>query len=367
MVPDFQRPLRTVLGLPFDAIDEARAEAVLRQAVAEGRRCFLSTPNLNFAVGCFDDVAFRDSVLQSDLSLADGWPIVAVGRLLGAEIKHRVTGSGLFERLRASAVRPPLKVFFYGGPPGAARSACQALNAQPGGLACVGHDAAGYASVEQMSTPQTLAHINSSGANFVVVSLGAKKGQAWIHHNFAQLLAPLVSHLGAVVNFVAGTVARAPGWVQRFNFEWAWRLAQEPVLVRRYAKDGWALLRVLLLNVLPLALHLRRHAPRPQALAAAGLDIDRSGARAVLNLHGAWTEANLAPLRSTLQELVAEGRAVSVDLSGVSYLDTAALGLLVLLHGWHRANGIDETVSATSTPVHRLLTWSQTSYLLRGH
>ena len=365
MTPDFQRPLHVILGLPFDAIDEAHAEAALRQAVARGRRCFLSTPNLNFAVACFDDASFRDAVLQSDLSIADGWPITAVARLLGASLDRRVTGSGLFERLRASAVRPPLKIFFYGGAPGVAEAACIALNAEAGGLSCVGHDAAGYGPIEQMSAAPALAHINASGADFVVVSLGAKKGQGWIRHNMAQLQAPLISHLGAVVNFVAGTVERAPRWVQRVNLEWAWRIAQEPALMRRYAKDGWALLQVLLFHVLPLALHMRWQAPQTPALSAAALDIDRSGETTVLRLRGAWTQANLTPLRNALQSLVAEGRAVLVDLSATSHLDTAALGLQTLLHGWHRANGMEGTVGAASKRVRRMLAWTQTSYLLR--
>ena len=160
-------------------------------------------------------------------------------------------------------------------------------------------------------------------------------------------------------------MARAPRWVQRLNLEWVWRIAQEPALLRRYARDGWVLLLVLMRNVSPLALYLRWHAPTTRALAAAALDIDRNGKRTVLHLRGAWTEANLGPLRSALQELVAKDGAVSIDLSAASHLDTAALGLLVMLHGWHRANGIDWTVSEASLSIRRVLAWSQTGYLLR--
>ena len=64
--------------------------------------------------------------------------------------------------------------------------------------------------VSTANTTPLFAAINASGADFLVVSLGAKKGQAWIMHNLSQLTVPVVSHLGAVVNFVAGTVDRAP-------------------------------------------------------------------------------------------------------------------------------------------------------------
>jgi hypothetical protein len=41
------------------------------------------------------------------------------------------------------------------------------------------------------------------GIALFVVALGAKKGQAWIEHNQSRIKAPVISHLGAVVNFTA--------------------------------------------------------------------------------------------------------------------------------------------------------------------
>jgi len=83
--------------------------------------------------------------------------------------------------------------------------------------------------------------INASQADFLVVALGAKKGQAWILHNLEHLQVPVVSHLGAVVNFVAGTVQRAPAAWQRAGLEWLWRIKEEPALFGRYWNDGLAL------------------------------------------------------------------------------------------------------------------------------
>jgi N-acetylglucosaminyldiphosphoundecaprenol N-acetyl-beta-D-mannosaminyltransferase len=41
--------------------------------------------------------------------------------------------------------------------------------------------------------------------------------------------------VGITFSFVAGTVARAPEWMQQAGLEWCWRLAQEPRrLARRY-------------------------------------------------------------------------------------------------------------------------------------
>jgi N-acetylglucosaminyldiphosphoundecaprenol N-acetyl-beta-D-mannosaminyltransferase len=46
--------------------------------------------------------------------------------------------------------------------------------------------------------------------------------------------------VGATIDFLAGTVRRAPLWMQRSGLEWIFRLLQEPRrLFRRYTRDLW--------------------------------------------------------------------------------------------------------------------------------
>lgn len=246
-----------IAGLPFDVLDTSEAVNRISTAIQRPERLFFSTPNLNFLVTAQEeDDAFRQSVLASGLSLADGMPVVWLSRLQGTPLPERVAGSSVFEQLRAGAgqsiIGRPIKVYFFGGPPGVAEKACAVLNDEHAGAGAGGHMVGvgafcpGFGSVADMSTPEVIAAINASGADFLVVSLGAKKGQAWIVHNLGQLTVPVVSHLGAVVNFVAGTVERAPLAWQRWGLEWLWRIRQEPALFKRYWADGWALFGLVL-------------------------------------------------------------------------------------------------------------------------
>lgn len=371
MPPDFSRDVVCVLGLPFDAIDMAQAEAAVRRAIRDRTRCFFSTPNLNFAVGCQWDAAFRNSVLQSDLSLADGWPVLMAARLLGIALPERVTGSGLFERLckapekkQGDALHEPVSIYFFGGPEGAAQTACARLNASTASVRCAGFESPGFGSVDEMSSGQHLDSLNAADADFVVVALGAKKGQAWIQRNLQRIKAPVVAHLGAVVNFAAGTVRRAPPWAQWLGLEWLWRVKEEPALWRRYANDGVGLIRLLATRVLPLALYLRMHAPSPQALAEARVSAVHGPQQSVLRIEGAWTRANLRPMREALQSHVAHHQRVALDLGSVTCLDGAAIALLTLLYGWQNTAGLGWAVVAASAQARRSLHLACAGYLL---
>jgi N-acetylglucosaminyldiphosphoundecaprenol N-acetyl-beta-D-mannosaminyltransferase len=328
----FERDAYCLFGLLLDAVDTEAAVRIIRQSIADRRPCFLSTPNLNWLVAVQSDTALLRSVAISNLSIADGMPLVVVCRMLGIPIRRRVAGSSVFERLMQD-VQAPIKVFFFGGQGGVAKAACERMNERPSGTVCVGFDNPGFGSAEEMSSPATINRINASGADFVIVSLGAVKGQSWIMQNRLGLVAPVISHLGAVVNFIAGTVRRAPVWMQRCGFEWLWRIKEEPGLWRRYFRDGTLFFGLLLTKALPLAWCLSRHRPSQGELADATVDFDDGEQCVELRLRGAWCRENLSPLRRAFSNATRYGRDIRVDLSGVSHVDAAFLGLIMLLYG----------------------------------
>ena len=333
---DFARPRVCLLGLPFDPIGLDDAVERIRDAAFAGRRCWVATPNLNFAIAARSDAAFRESVLRSDLSLVDGMPLVWIARLLGLPVRERVAGADLFEALQAHP-GPPLAVYLFGGPPGVAARACERINARGGGVRCVGYDEAGYGEIESMSDGALIERINRSGAHFVSAALGAQKGQAWIAHNAERLAAPVLCHLGAVMNFTAGTVRRAPRWLQRSGLEWAWRIRQEPALWKRYARDGLQAARLVATRVVPAA-----RAARALRGAAGGetppVAISRSVAGTVLRPAAAAGDAAATALRAALADCAGDAR-VTVDLSAVAAVGNGFAATLLVAQGWFGARG----------------------------
>lgn len=357
--------MHCVLGLPIDVIDLAGAERRLRAAAEARLPCFMSTPNVNFVVASRSDPAFRDTVLHSDLSVADGMPLVWLARLLGIPLRERVAGSNLFEALRGGA-RQPLKVYFFGGPDGVAAAAGRRLaledKEQGNGLVCVGHDSPGFGSVEEMSGEATIRRINASNADLLIVGLAARKGQAWIQRNRSQLNVPVVSNLGAVVDFAAGTIRRAPPWMQRAGLEWLWRIKERPSLWRRYFGDGLALAMLLLTRVLPYVWYMRsRRHP-----ADAGIEARDAGHVYAIALRGAWTQANIARLRRAFSRAAQSGKHVRLELTAVSHVDSAFVGLVMLLRAYQQQRGRRLAIVAVPGPVRRVLDYCCAEFLCAG-
>lgn len=340
--PDFSRNVHCLLGLPFDAITLQQSLNQIAKAALIGQSCYFATPNLNFLVSTQKDQAFRSAVLNCDLSLADGMPIVWIAKLLGAPIPERVAGSDVFDSLRKSAGNS-IKVYLFGGPSGVAQQAADKINAHDGRLRCVGFESPGFGSLEDMSQPETLARINASGAQFLVVSLGAAKGHAWIEKNRANLTVPVVSHLGAVVNFVAGSVNRAPLWMQKWGLEWMWRILQEPSLWRRYWRDAIGLFKLVILRILPI-LFLRSVMSCNKDKELVIVQTEVKPGEVLLTLSGAACSREVPKLRRVMNSLPNRMNHLTIDMQGLCFLGTEVAGILLLADSLRSRSSIQVNV-----------------------
>jgi len=328
---DLNRDVWCVLGLPFDATTESATCEHLLNCIDTRQKCFFTTPNLNFAITASRDQAFRQSVIDSDWVVADGMPLIWVAKKLGIPLKERVAGSSVFEALRQDARRKQrkLRIVFFGGPDGVAAEAFKKIALEDSAMEVVGFFSPGFGSVEEMSPQHVIDQINESEADMVVVALGAKRGQAWIEFNRERLNAPILTHLGAVVNFVAGTVNRAPLWMQKTGLEWAWRIWEERSLMQRYWHDGLAFIRILRESVLPYSRYLANMDARQHTNAVHQVQILED--QISIKLQGAYSFNNLDELRTSVIQHLSLGRPFRLKCSEVSHIDGAFLGLMLLI------------------------------------
>lgn len=362
-----------VFGLPFHALTFDEVVTSLRDAMRMRRPVFLSTPNVNFLVACQSDAVFRDSVILSDLSVPDGMPIVWMAKLLGIPIEQRVAGANLFESLYKNSVAnasEQTSVYFFGGPDGAAKAACENLNRYPTpegtvpAMRCAGYASPGFGSIEDMSSPAILEHINAAKPDFLLVALGARKGQNWILHNQSRLNATVTSHLGAVVNFVAGSIRRAPPFFQRAGMEWLWRINQEPALWLRYFKDAVLLFGLLVLRGIPqVALEKYLGSARANT-GQATFEISENSTGVHVKLSGVWVSSNRFRLWKALQGVASHDLDVRIDMVGVEYVDCAFLGLLLHLRGTKLRQNRQLRISGANATIRRIFHFSCVDYLL---
>ena len=250
-----------LLGVRFVAWTEARVLDEVFAALADGtgraRGGWIVPTNIDVLrqIARSDDV--RALVSGADVFLADGMPLIWASRIQGTPLPERVTGAALLPRLSERAAREQRRVFLLGGADGVAAAGVAALREQHPGMQVNGWSPP----FGLEATPDGMAEIRDRVAeaspDLVFCGFGFPKQERVIRPLRETLPDTWFIGCGAALNFAAGEIARAPGWMQRGGLEWVHRLWKEPRrLFRRYVVDD-----------IPFALELlyrsaRRRQPR---------------------------------------------------------------------------------------------------------
>ncbi|WP_084540945.1 WecB/TagA/CpsF family glycosyltransferase [Nocardioides alkalitolerans] len=174
------------------------------------------------------------------LSLLDGAPLVTRADQLTGLTWPRLAGSDLVDPVLDAAAAAGLTVGFLGGSPETQERLRTSLATARPGLLLTGFWSPPREVLADPAASRRLAEeIRRTGTDVLVVGLGKPRQELWIAEHGHLTGAAALLAFGAVVDFLAGQVSRAPAWMSKHGLEWSYRLAQEPKrLSRRYLVDG---------------------------------------------------------------------------------------------------------------------------------
>lgn len=217
-------------ALGLDMVDASTDQAIFHLLSPGRRRAFFM--NAHCCNMRRRDPEYRRAVSAADVLLPDGIGIELAAKMTGHKLTENLNGTDLVPALMKRAAKMGKSVYLFGGAPGTADAAANRLIHTIPNLRIAG-TRDGFAGAADEGA--VIADINESGADIVLVALGVPVQENWLHKNADLLDASLTLAVGALFDFLAGTVVRAPRFIRRARMEWVWRLAQEPRrLANRY-------------------------------------------------------------------------------------------------------------------------------------
>lgn len=229
------------LNCHFDNVSFAEAVDVVRSHVQSRVPGFMVSLNTDIAVRLEEDPDFVAAYNAADLALMDSMPLIRLAGLTGIKVKERLSGSDLMPRICEVAAREGWSCFFLGGKGDVPVIAARNLSHRFPGLTVCGTFSPEYGFEK---TPSGIAEVvqtvRSANPDLLFICLGTPKSEKILYPHLQEFNVPFTFSVGAAIDFAAGTVKRAPLWVQRANLEWFYRFLQEPRrLFKRYFVDSW--------------------------------------------------------------------------------------------------------------------------------
>lgn len=239
-------PAVDVAGAPVHAVTlEETLEFIERTIRDDGRAAVLNV-NAHASNLAAADERFRRILWEAPLVFCDGKAVQWAGRWLGVDIPERFTPPDWIEQLTDRCAREGWGVFLLGAAPGVGEEAARVLRERHPGLRVTAQH--GYFTRHGAENDAVIDEINESGARVLLVGFGMPLQEYWIEENLPRLQVNVALSVGALMDYLAGRVYRAPRWVTDAGLEWLARLAVEPRrLWRRYLVGNtrflWRVLR----------------------------------------------------------------------------------------------------------------------------
>jgi N-acetylglucosaminyldiphosphoundecaprenol N-acetyl-beta-D-mannosaminyltransferase len=341
-----------ILGIPVDnlTMDEA-VDSIFDMIEAyrhDKRPRQVATVNVDFVVntltwrlGRSRHPELLDILRRADVVTADGMPLVVVSKLLGSPLKGRVTGADLVPRLAKDAAQRGKSLYFLGGRETVAKRAAALLQQRYPSLVIAGIDSPfvytegkNLADAEDVDR-EIIERINAARPDILLIAFGNPKQEVWFNRNRNRLRVPVSIGVGGTFEFIAGSVKRAPAWMQRTGMEWIFRITQDPGrLWKRYLlgffKFGlmvWPAVLYYRYQLLGHRLLRTKGALPPEAPGDPG-----APATTHLTIVALPSRLDLAALEGVsegVDQAFAGGADIALDFGQVSFVDSRGLGFLI--------------------------------------
>ncbi len=201
----------------------------------------LITPNLDHLIKLQKDKDFYKLYQCAEWVVCDSRILYFCSKLLKHSLPQSIPGSSFFSAYyHYHKDNLNCRIFLLGAAEGIAVKARENINNKVGRKIVVGVHSPSYGFEKNDQECDELVRIvNESGANVLVVGVGAPKQEKWIMKYRDKMPGvDVFMALGATIDFEAGTLKRAPEVWQRWGMEWFYRFLKEPKrLFKRYFID----------------------------------------------------------------------------------------------------------------------------------
>ena len=220
----------TILDVRIHAVHMKEAIDACMTMTADGAAHMIATANAEMLMLSHEDPELCRILNACDMVVPDGAGVLWAGGVLNYSFPERVAGIDLMTGLLKQAAANDIPVYFLGGAPGIAKQGADRFMDRYGRLNIAGiRD--GY--FKESENEVVIRDIREKGTKLLFVGMGVPKQEKWIYGHLEELGPVVAMGIGGSFDVLAGTLKRAPLWMQEHRLEWAYRLYLQPTRISR--------------------------------------------------------------------------------------------------------------------------------------
>lgn len=231
-----------ILGTRIHVTDMEKTIDYLTRNLEELRGEYVCVSNVHTTVTAYREKEYQKVQNGSILNLPDGKPLSMVQRARGFGEAGRVPGPDLMPEVFRLSEKKGYRHYFYGSTEETLSALKKRLKERFPKLEIAGMYSPPFRPLTVREDEEVIRRINEAKPDFIWVGLGAPKQERWMADHKGKVNGIMLG-VGAGFDFHAGTVRRAPQWMQEICMEWLFRIGQDPRrLLPRYLDTNFSFL-----------------------------------------------------------------------------------------------------------------------------
>jgi N-acetylglucosaminyldiphosphoundecaprenol N-acetyl-beta-D-mannosaminyltransferase len=224
-IPIVPAAVRRLFGIPVHAATLPQVREICLMSIQKPQRLIIGVINAAKVVNMHRSPQLGQAVLQSDLILADGMPVVWASRILRQRLPERIAGIDLFEDLLALANEKSFAVYLLGATQETLELVVQHVRRHFPNARIVGYRNGYFDDSEDAKIAQ---EIRDARPNMLFLGITSPRKEMFLARWSGFMEVSVCHGVGGSFDILAGKVKRAPKVFQRMGLEWLYRLLQEP-------------------------------------------------------------------------------------------------------------------------------------------
>jgi N-acetylglucosaminyldiphosphoundecaprenol N-acetyl-beta-D-mannosaminyltransferase len=217
-----------MLGVRLDTRTLPELKSAAERAISDRAESFIfACANPHSLVIARSDITFREALKRASAVVADGVGCRWGAALAGARLGPRITGSDFFSAVMSGLDACKGRAFFFGSSEISLRLIREKV-ARDFPQVIVGTLSPPFGHWSHDENERMLEEIRRFQPDVLWVGMTAPKQEKWVAANAPALRIPVIASVGAVFDYYAGVVYRAPPWICYLGLEWLYRLPREP-------------------------------------------------------------------------------------------------------------------------------------------
>lgn len=219
-----------IFGVKFHKVNKDGAFRKFLMLLESDKYSMIFTPNPEIVMMAQKDLEYKNILSEGDLVIPDGIGIILASKIKKLGLEERLPGIEMMESILKYCNNAKKSIYLLGTSSENVEKAASNIKETYPNIDIAGYHDGYFDEAEEL---KIVDKINEVKPDILFVALGAPKQEKWMYKYRKILNVKVSMGVGGSLDIWSGAIRRAPKFFRKIGMEWFYRIAKNPLRIKR--------------------------------------------------------------------------------------------------------------------------------------